>query len=101
MMINFRIYWQLDYSPTTRCDRDTILSGRLIGPETPGYLECVNGCSSPNRSRVSDVSVQCKAYNVLENWMYGERSRRYALPTPTAQLTTLEYMANVLLHISS
>ena len=90
MEINFRIYWQLDYSRTTRCDRETIASGQLIGPETPGYLECVDGCT-PTRSRVSDVSIRCVAYSVIGNWMYGVRSRRYSLPPSAAQVVTLEY----------
>jgi len=88
--INFRIYWQLDYSPTTRCNRETIASGRLVGPETPGYLECVGGCT-PTRSRVTDVSVRCVAYSELENWMYGVRNQSYAPPASAAELLTLEY----------
>jgi len=88
--INFRIYWQLDYSPTTRCNRETIASGQLIGPETPGYLECVDGCT-PTGSRVSDVSIRCAAYSVLENWMYGVRSSSYSVPASAAGLITLEY----------
>jgi len=88
--INFRLYWQLDYSPTTNCDRDTIASGRLVGPETPGYLECVDGCT-PTRSRASDVSVRCVAYSVLENWMSGVRKHNYTLPASAAEVVTLEY----------
>jgi len=90
VQIQFGIFWQLDYSRTTRCDRETIAGGRLVGPETPGYLECVGGCT-PTRSRVSDVSVRCVAYSQLENWMYGERSERYTPPPSAAQLLTLEY----------
>ena len=90
MEINFGIYWQLDYSRTTRCNRETIASGHLIGPETPGYLECVGGCT-PTRSRVSDVSVRCVAYSELENWMYGVRNQSYAPPASADKLLTLEY----------
>jgi len=88
--INFRLYWQLDYSRTTRCTAETIASGRLMGPETPGYLECVEGCT-PTRSRVSDVSVRCVAFSELENWMYGERSNIYTLSASAADLLVLEY----------
>ena len=89
MEINFRIYWKRDYSRTTMCTREMIASGRLIGPETPGYLECVDGCTPP-RSRVSDVSVRCVAYSVLENWMYGVRHSSYTLPPSAAEVITLE-----------
>jgi len=88
--ISFRLYWELDYSRTTRCNRETIASGQLMGPETPGYLECVDGCT-PTRSRVSDVSIHCVAYSVLENWMYGVRSNNYTLPASADQVLTLEY----------
>lgn len=90
MEINFRIYWQLDYSRTTRCNREIIASGRLIGPETPGYLECVRGCT-PTVTRVSDVSIRCAAYSELENWMYGVRNETYTLPATAADTITLEY----------
>ena len=80
----------MDYSPTTRCDRETIAGGQLIGPETPGYLECVEGCTGA-RSRVSDVSVRCVAFSEVENWMYGVRNNSYSPPASAAQLLTLEY----------
>ena len=86
--VNFRLYWQLDYSATTRCNRETIASGQLIGPETPGYLECVDGCTST--SRVSDVSIRCTAYSVLGNWMYGVRNHSYTLPASAADVVTFE-----------
>jgi len=61
-----------------------------MGPETPGYLECVYGCTA-NRSRVSDVSVRCLEYSLLENWMYGVRNYIYTLPPSAAEVVTLEY----------
>ena len=78
--ISYRIYWRRSYIYRTECTADWIVSGQLSGPETPGYLMCISGCSRDPTSRgitVSGVDIQCKSFSVYEDWMYGERTVTY------------------------
>jgi RHS repeat-associated protein len=74
VQITQRYGWRRDFSADTMCDEDKIRSQILTG-ET-GDLWCMTGC----QGSLGSVQVYCTDFNLIDDWMVGERTFSVILP---------------------